>query len=56
MNEFKELKIKNAIYRAVMDFFQEQVPDPIDGLEEPVSDLTEQLFEIYETTTKLDTD
>jgi len=59
MEELRELRIKNARYRAIVQWFKDQSEDleidfMIEDMTEPISDLTDNLFEVYENTSRMD--
>jgi hypothetical protein len=55
MTESEEIKLRNAFFQAIMEFFQDHTPFPIEGLSEPIADLTDKLIDAYANTKGLDT-
>jgi hypothetical protein len=55
MNEIEEIRLRNAFFQAIMEFFHDHTPFPIEGMNQPVADLTDKLIDAYENTTRVDT-
>jgi hypothetical protein len=55
MNELEEIKLRNAFFQAIMEFFQDHTPFPVEGMSQPVADLADKLIEAYEYTKRVDT-
>lgn len=55
MNELEEIKLRNAFFRAIMEFFEDHTPFPLEEMTQPVADLTDKLIDAYENTKRMDT-
>ena len=56
MNEIEEIKLRNAFFQAIMEFFEDHTPFPMDEMKQPVADLTDKLIDAYESTTNTSTE